>query len=266
MKEVAVKNKFKSRIFRLLFAAAVLAGLLGIGLGIIAMLCSTAISVGMIIPVLGGILLVIWGFIRLIRPGPALKYKALRRAVIICVCAVLLAAVFFEALILSALTAPKPDVDPDFVLVLGCGIFPDGTLTYSLKSRLDSAYNELLSYPGAICIVSGGRGGSEPVPEARAMYQYLVSCGINEDRIIMEPRSRNTAENMKYSAAIINDNGGGTAAVVTSDYHVYRALVTAKRYGVDAYGIGAPTNWRILAACHIREYVGIIKEALAPNE
>lgn len=257
-KNVILKN--------LVFVLAVLIGIAGIATGIIAALCSTAITFGMIIPILVGILLIIWGLIRLSRSGPAIKHKVLRRAVVICVCVAIIAVVFFEALMLYALLVPKPDTTPDFVVVLGCGIFPDGRLTYSLKSRLDSAYDELITYPKAICIVSGGQGGNEPVAEAQAMHDYLVLRGINKERIIMEAQSRNTAENMKYSAEIINKNGGGTSAVVTNDYHVYRSMLTAKRFGIDAYGIGAPTNWRILIACHIREYVGIIKETLFPNE
>lgn len=261
-----MKNKVKYIIFKILFVVSVLIGIAGIGFGIIAVLCSTAITIGMIIPILGGLMLIIWGLLRLFRAGPAIKHKQLRRAVIICVCGALLAAVVFEILILSALFNTKPDTDPDFILVLGCGIFSDGRLTYSLKSRLDSAYDMLESYPKAKCIVSGGQGKNEPFSEAQAMYEYLVSRGIKKDRIIMEAQSRNTAENMKYSAEIINKNGGGTAAVVTNDYHVYRALVTAQRYDINAYGIGAPTNWRILVACHIREYIGIIKEAVLRNE
>ena len=256
----------KDKLKKLVFLLAVLAGLAGLLWSLLAALCSTAISIGMVLPALGGIALIVWGLLRLCRPEPAITNKTLRRLVIICVCIGLAAVIFFEALMLSALLFPVPDEEPAFVLVLGCGIFADGQLTYSLQSRLDTAYDVLEMYPGALCIVSGGQGPNEPVSEAQAMRAYLLGRGVEGRRIIMEPDSRNTAENMKFSSAIMASLGGGKAAVVTNDYHIYRALATAKRFDIDAFGIGAPTNWRIWLAVRIREYVGIVKEALFQNE
>jgi len=255
----------KDNIKKLIFVCAVLLGAAGIALSLLAALSSTAITIGMVLPTVFGLALIAWGWVRLARPEPAIKNRTLRGIVIVCVCAVFAATAFFEALMLSALMRPLPDEQPDAVLVLGCGIFPDGQLTYSLRSRLDTAYDALEKYEEAFCIVSGGQGANEPVAEAQTMRDYLVSRGVNPARIVMEPDSRNTAENMRNSAVIMAQHGAITAAVVTSDYHVYRALVTAERYGIEAFGIGAKTNWRIWLAVRIREYVGIIKEALFQN-
>lgn len=248
------------------FVLAVLLGLALVALGVIAALCSTVISVGMWLPALGGLALTAWGLLRLRRPGPAIGHKGLRRAVVACVCAGLLAVALLEALMLSALLAPAPGAQPGVVLVLGCGLFPDGRLTLSLQSRLDAAYDALERYPDALCIVSGGQGDNEPLPEAQAMRDYLVSRGIDGQRVVMERESRNTAENMRFSAAIMERLGASGAAVVTNDFHVYRALHTARRYGIEGFGVASPTHWRVWLASRVREYIGILKEAFLPNK
>lgn len=254
-----------SVIKKVLFVLAVLVGIAGVAVAILAALVSTAISIGMVIPAVLGLLLGTWGLRRLWKPEPVIKHKGLRRAIMVCVCLGICAAVFFEALMLSALVAPSPDDDPDVVLVLGCGIFADGRLTYALQSRLNKAYDALEAYPDALCIVSGGQGDNEPLPEAQAMRNYLVQRGVDKDRIFMEDESRNTAENMEFSKEIMDMQGLTTAAVVTSDYHVYRALRTAQRFGIEAFGIGARPNWRVVIVSHIREYLAIVKEAVFGN-
>lgn len=251
---------------KLIFMLAVLIGLAGIASGIVAALCSTTITIGMILPVAAGLALTFWALRRMRHPGPVIRHKGIRRVLFACVCAAVLAVIVLEALMLSALLVPRPEDAPDCVLVLGCGIFPDGRLTLSLQSRLDTAYDALLVYPDALCIVSGGQGDNEPIPEAQAMRDYLLARGVEEQRILMEPHSRNTAQNMRYSADIMHRHGLITAVVVTNDYHIYRALVTAERCGVEAFGIGAPTNWRIWLAVRIREYAAIVKEAVLHNE
>lgn len=253
------------KLKKTVFVLSIVAGGAILALGVIAALCSTAITLGMAVLSAAGILLILWGIVRLKRFGPAIKQKALRRFVAVSACVGLAVLLFLEALILSAMVAPNQNLEPKFVLVLGCGIFPDGRLTNSLKSRLDCAYDLLNKHPYALCIVSGGKGENEPFAEAQAMGGYLAGRGIDKKRIITEPNSRNTAQNMQYSSSIIESCGGGATAVVTNDYHVYRALVTAKRYGIDAFGVGAPTDFRVLIPSHIRECIGLIKEAVFSN-
>ena len=126
----------------------------------------------------------------------------------------------------------QPPEDAGFVIVLGCGIFPDGQLTLSLKNRLDAAYDYLKEHEGSLCIVSGGQGANEPVPEAQAMSAYLRSRGIHPDRILMEDRSDSTLRNLMYSREIMAryPMQPQTAAIVTSDFHVFRALMLAGRW------------------------------------
>ena len=50
------------------------------------------------------------------------------------------------------------------------------------------------------------KGSGEEISEAEAMYEYLVSQGIDETRLIKENRSTNTNENLKYSLALLEES------------------------------------------------------------
>ena len=101
--------KNKSVVLKLLFVLLILIGLVAIAWSILAVLCSTAITFGMVLPVIGGFALIAFAVLRLSRPGPVIKNKVLRRFVVACVCLGLAAVLFFEALMLSALAVPKSD-------------------------------------------------------------------------------------------------------------------------------------------------------------
>jgi hypothetical protein len=109
---------------------------------------------------------------------------------------------------LSCIETVSSDEKADFILVLGCGIFPDGSLTQTLQNRLDAALEYYNQHPDAVFVVSGGQGPKEPVPEATAMKNYLMSKGIPEEKILTESKSTSTNENMKFSKQIIEERFG----------------------------------------------------------
>ncbi len=244
------------------------AGFVLIGLSVISVLVSTAITIGMVIPAGLGLLMIIYAVARLRKNGRVIQRRWLRVAITVCLIAGLLAAAFLETLMCVAAYKPPPEEDTGFVIVLGCGVFPDGALTLSLKNRLDAAYDYLTAHKDSMCIVSGGQGDNEPVSEAEAMSQYLSSRGIEAHRIIKEDRSTSTLLNLTYSREIMAEHPERhqTAAIVTSDYHVFRALMLARDLGIDSFGIPAGTNWKIVVACHVREYAAIVKTVLFGGE
>jgi uncharacterized SAM-binding protein YcdF (DUF218 family) len=154
---------------------------------------------------------------------------------------------------------PKPK-SCDFILVLGCGLKQGETVTKLLASRLDRAIRQYnLGGSKAAFVVSGGKGDNEKVSESYAMKEYLLSKGIPEERIIMEDKSANTFENMKFSKEIMEEiKPDYTCTVVTSNYHVLRAVILAKNMGMDAQGVGGRTALYYLPAGFIREYIAII--------
>jgi uncharacterized SAM-binding protein YcdF (DUF218 family) len=77
--------------------------------------------------------------------------------------------------------------------------------------------------------------------EAVAMRQFLLALGVPDDRIVMEGKSLNTIENMRETRALV---GAAPVALVTSAYHMPRALRLARRAGLNAGAF--PTDWHVL--------------------
>ncbi|MDR0883033.1 MAG: YdcF family protein [Oscillospiraceae bacterium] len=169
----------------------------------------------------------------------------------------MLAAFLLYSLVYAALPKPK---NCDFLLVLGCGLRKDGTVTKLLAGRLDRAIKEWTrGGRQAVFVVSGGKGSDEKVSEAFAMRQYLLGQGIPEAQILLEDQSVNTYENMQFSKKLMEaTNPDYTCLVVTSNYHVLRAVILAKKVGLKAQGVGGRTAFYYLPAAFIREYIAII--------
>lgn len=155
-------------------------------------------------------------------------------------------------------------VDFDYVVVLGAGLVDGLTPTKLLANRLDKAirvFNKSVS--SCYIVVSGGQGSDEKVSEAEAMRTYLIDKGIKNHQIIMEDKSVNTFENMRNSYEIIKRRGGRMQiAVVTSNFHVYRALLLCRSLDIPAIGIGAPIALYFWPSAMIREYVALCKHYL----
>ena len=176
--------------------------------------------------------------------------------------AVLCTTVFFfvliEGLILKGFHAKaKPELE--YLIVLGAQMKKNGP-SIALARRLDAAAAYLQENPETLCVVSGGKGSNEPISEAQGMYEYLVKKGIEGNRIILEDQSRNTFENLEFSRKLIPEKIK-SAGIVTSNFHVYRALQLSKIHGFEmAEGIGAGSGMYFLPNNMLREFFGVVKD------
>src|SRR4051794_25739274 len=135
--------------------------------------------------------------------------------------------------------------DVDFVVVLGAGLIR-GEVSKLLAGRLDRGrhvWERVRARGGApLIITSGGQGADEPVPEARAMADYLISTGVPAEAILLEDRSTTTLENLTFSRRLmLAENPDYRCTIVTSNYHVLRAALYARRAKVNGQVLGAPT-------------------------
>lgn len=147
----------------------------------------------------------------------------------------------------------------DYLIVLGAGV-SGSEPSVSLTERLKAALTYLEEHPDTVCIVSGCQGDGEDITEAECMRRWLADKGITPERIVKEEQARNTYENMAYSFEIIASRGdGGTAriAVLTSEYHLYRAKLIARNMGTEVSGVAAKTANPFLRANYT------MREALA---
>jgi len=97
--------------------------------------------------------------------------------------------------------------DQDYLIVLGAGLSHGETVTPLLASRINRAieYAQKQVTKGRKMpklIMSGGKGGDEKVSEAQAMTEYAIARGIEPNQILLEDRSKNTFQNMKFSAQV----------------------------------------------------------------
>lgn len=154
------------------------------------------------------------------------------------------------------------EVACDYVIVLGAGL--DGsTPSLTLVDRLKRTAEYMNSFPESVAIVSGGQGHGEDITEAEAMERYLINHGIEASRIIKEGKARNTNENFIYSYDIINERGGGSIAVVSSDYHIFRARLLCKKQGIAATMLSAKSSLPVLRLNYaVREGFALIKARL----
>jgi uncharacterized SAM-binding protein YcdF (DUF218 family) len=141
---------------------------------------------------------------------------------------------------------------PDGVIVLGGAIEPDlsamhGTPVFGPSiDRLIAAAQLAHRYPNARILFSGGNGSldsTDPAREADFALPVFESLGISKDRLIMERRSRNTLENAEFSKALAAPKQGERWLLVTSAYHMPRAVGIFRKAGfaVEPY----PVDWRM---------------------
>lgn len=179
---------------------------------------------------------------------------------------------YFECMLIGAIVANiivvryRPVYDKSHIIILGCGIRKDGTPTPLLAGRIDRAlqfYKEQIEKTGKapVFVTSGGQGPNEVTSESAAMTGYLLKKGVPAEHILQEDRSTSTYENMLYSKKVIEEAGGsGKTAFATTNYHVFRSGLMARRVKMRAVGMGARTRWYFWPNAAVREFVGILTE------
>ena len=114
---------------------------------------------------------------------------------------------------------------------------------------------------GEVKIITGPRRCGKSWLLSRIFKDYLLEQGIPESDILMEDRSTTTLENLKFSKDIIDSREGRKyTALVTSNYHVYRALRYCRRVGLKCKGIGSHVALYYWPSALIREFIAVHTE------
>lgn len=151
----------------------------------------------------------------------------------------------------------KKNRNVDYIVVLGSGI--NGTkVTPLLAARIEKGIDLLSSNPNAVLIMSGGRGPGEDIAEGEAMAAYAVEQGVDQERVIVEAKSVSTQENLLFSRKLM-EKENPKIVIVTTAYHVFRALLLAKQQGIKCVGFGAKTKWYFTLNALLREFIGYLK-------
>ena len=127
----------------------------------------------------------------------------------------------------------------EYLLILGGNVVGADTPSAQLFERMKSAAVYLKENPETVAVPCGGcfRDGQKK---------------SEAERIILEDKSTTTYENFEFGTKIIENHAGKTLddisiAFLSSDYHLHRAAIIAKRCGVKNCGrVSSPTPGKAL--------------------
>ena len=199
--------------------------------------------------------------------------------------------------------AAEPSLD--YVIVLGAKVKPDGSLSKTLKLRLDKALAYMKENPETMLVLSGAKGDAEPCSEADAMETYLLGQGADPDHLLKEEQSFSTVENLAYSRVMIEkrenlleqerkaeadrllrapgeiegvpETGAPTnntpvlarqprVGIITSNFHLCRAAMIAKKQDYGiVYGIASEADKVLLVHFSLRDGIALLKDRLMGN-
>lgn len=144
----------------------------------------------------------------------------------------------------------------DCILVLGCGVRPDGTPSAMLEDRLKQSI-ALYTQSAAPKLLFSGDHGQKDYDEVNTMKNYATNVGVPSQDIFMDHAGFSTYESVHRAKSIFQAK---KILIVTQKYHLHRALHLAKAMGLEAYGVSAD----------LRNYGGQtfrdIREILARNK
>ena len=142
-------------------------------------------------------------------------------------------------MMLESAYEPPPRPTGDVIIMLGGGAMPDspdvdgvGALAASPANRLLTALRLYRKLDVPI-LLSGGQAYADSGREALIAKRILLSLGVPSDKIILETKSINTSQNALYSAQILRQKGFSRPIVVTSAFHMKRAVLNFAKQGIE---------------------------------
>ena len=128
----------------------------------------------------------------------------------------------------------------DAIIVLGAQVKPDGKPSLQLQWRIDAAAKAWKDQ-NCLVVVCGAQGSNEPAPEAYVMRDELMKQGVPDEMILTDAESFNTRQNIDHAVQLLEGRNVERVLIVTSDYHLARAMALAEDAGLSATGLGSPT-------------------------
>ena len=115
-------------------------------------------------------------------------------------------------------------------IVLGAGLWPDGSLTPVLADRVAAA-GDLYTAGTVHKLLCSGDNRFANYNEPQRMLEYALRLGVKQEDIVLDYAGRRTYDTCYRARAIFGVEG---AVVVTQRFHVARALYLCDALGVDA--------------------------------
>ena len=128
--------------------------------------------------------------------------------------------------------------DVDCIIILGCQVKDDGSLSHMLRDRLMRGL-EVYEAGAAPKLLMSGDHGREEYDEVGAKKNYAIENGVPSENVFMDHAGFSTYETVYRAKEIFQAD---KVIIVTQEYHLYRALYIAEQFGMEAYGVSADLN------------------------
>ena len=144
-----------------------------------------------------------------------------------------------------------PNDNTHAFVVLGFALKSDGTMQPELVGRLETALASAQKYPNSYILVTGGVKNNGWT-EGDRMHDWLVEHGVADNRILVENKSANTAQNAEFSFDILyNHPTIKSISMITSQYHLKRgtilyyaeSLIRARELGKTPIKLNGNAGW-----------------------
>lgn len=147
--------------------------------------------------------------------------------------------------------------DADCILVLGCGVRPDGTPSLMLTDRLETG---IALYRAGVAekLLMSGDHGTEDYDEVNTMKNIAKENGVPSADIFMDHAGFSTYDSVYRAKEIFCAK---KVIIVSQKYHLPRALYVAEKLGLDAYGVAAAdVSYRGQGYREVREMLARAKD------
>lgn len=152
------------------------------------------------------------------------------------------------------------DINPECIIVPGCGIINNERPTRMMADRVRTAV-ELYNAGYAPKLLFSGDHSSDDYNEVEVMKNYAMALGVPEEDIILDHEGFSTIETMYRAKEVFGIN---SAIVVTQEYHLARSLYLAREAGINVVGVEAvsdPFEWQLYYSS--RELAARVKDVFA---
>jgi vancomycin permeability regulator SanA len=133
------------------------------------------------------------------------------------------------------LTDQDTPPEADCILVLGCGVYSDGTPMPMLTDRLLTGI-ALYEKGWSDTLFFTGDNAGEDYNEVGAMETFSLDRGVPAEAITLDGQGYSTYESLYRAKEVY---GFQRVVIVTQRYHLSRALYLAQSLGLDAWGMSA---------------------------
>lgn len=149
-------------------------------------------------------------------------------------------------------------MNADCVIVLGCGVYDDGSPSPMLRDRLETGIG-LYEAGAAPKLLMSGDHGRVQYNEVAVMKRYAMDAAVPSEDVFMDHAGFSTYETMYRARDVF---GARRVFVVTQEYHLYRAVYIARALGLEAYGVCADRQtYRGQTMRELREVLARCKDA-----